>query len=741
LPIALATTYSTNDADGFVLSLGARSATYSKQEEQVRTHFHSTDRRHRSIVAAFVVAMLLSTVHAHAQLAPGTERLSVRSDGTQADLNSRASSASLDGRFVAFDSSATNLVPGDTKHNQDVFVRDRVAGTTERLSVSSTGEEGKGDSVNPSISGDGRFVAFESAAWNLVADDTNSASDVFVHDRQTGTTTRVSVSGSGDQANSHSFAPAISADGRYVAYESYAKNLVTTPTLGVQIYLFDRDTGSTTLASAAPGGVAADGNSFNPAISADGRFIAFESFSSNLGGGSNSCDVYVFDRDTGTTTDVSVAFGGGDAFGCSYRPAISGDGRYVAYESTAKNIVVPFGNTEGVNVYVYDRTLGKTQLVNHETPGLPGAPVLCGSPEEPQVCLTNSGQARISADGRFVTFMSDSWRLLPGNVAASEIYVADRLSGQIRRASVNAANQAGGSCNAVPAISADGYLVSYKSSSANLVPGDTNGATDIFAGLAGAFCQSDADCNDGNPCRDAGVCDVASRRCTIPSKPDGTPCGTRAGVVCSIGDTCLDGACVAGGGGDSDDDLVCDTEDNCPLTPNPDQKDLDHDTIGNICDAEDAPLTPSRIRVRRSRRPTNDDGGIWIKLAFVSHPPDDTFTTADGIFVTVWDRSFVSQSAQWSGAECRTRGADSTVCRKAGKPYAYATFRRLPVTTAGAQTIEASIRMPGLNMARSLAPPLNARVTSDPGVPIRGVDRVGALSSCKNVWWGVSCVK
>src|SRR3954451_13493427 len=184
-------------------------------------------------------------------LAAGTtERASVSSSGAQGDGESALPSISAHGRYVAFVSAASNLVPNDTNGSNcpgrfevcgfDVFVRDLKAGTTERVSVSSAGAQGDGDSgagnfgtAGPAISADGRYVAFASVATDLVPGDTNGRSDVFVRDRQTGTTERVSVSSSGQQANFgggsgdiESSAPAISADGRYVAFASIATNLV-----------------------------------------------------------------------------------------------------------------------------------------------------------------------------------------------------------------------------------------------------------------------------------------------------------------------------------------------------------------------------------------------------------------------------------------------------------------------------------------------------------------------------------
>jgi Tol biopolymer transport system component len=182
-------------------------------------------------LSAFFSTMLLTGVC----LAQTTERVSVDSSGAQGNSSiSRGSisSISADGRFVAFPSTADNLVPGDTNGNWDVFVRDRQTNVTARVSVDSSGTEGNNWSGAPSISANGRFVAFHSLADNLVSGDGNGKWDVFVHDRQTGVTERVSVDSSGMQGNAESFRASISADGRYVAFDSIADNLILGDTNG-----------------------------------------------------------------------------------------------------------------------------------------------------------------------------------------------------------------------------------------------------------------------------------------------------------------------------------------------------------------------------------------------------------------------------------------------------------------------------------------------------------------------------
>src|SRR5439155_932379 len=175
-----------------------------------------------------------------------TTRVSVDSSGAEGNDESYGSSISADGQIVAFESMASNLVAGDTNSYADVFVHDRSTGLTERVSVDSSGAEGNSGSYDPSISADGQIVVFQSYASNLVAGDTNGVFDIFVHDRSTGLTERVSVDSSGAEGNGYSADSSISADGQIVAFESMAKNLVAGDTNATyDVFVHDRSTGRT----------------------------------------------------------------------------------------------------------------------------------------------------------------------------------------------------------------------------------------------------------------------------------------------------------------------------------------------------------------------------------------------------------------------------------------------------------------------------------------------------------------
>lgn len=284
-----------------------------------------------------------SGVFVHDTQTGTTTRASVNSAGDRANEPGRQPSLSGDGRYVAFASTSKYLVPGDNNGSEDIFVRDTLSGTTARVSVSSSGVEANLSSTSPAMSADGRYVAFISVATNLVTGDTNSVDDVFVHDRQTGTTTRVSVNSAGVQGSDNSDSPVISADGRFVAFVSYASNLVAGDTNATyDIFLHNTRSGKTTRVSVNDTGVGGNGSSANPTMSADGRYIAFDSVADNLvagdTNGSNN-DVFIHDRKTDTTTRASLDPSGAEANWYSREPALSSDGRYVAFYTRATNLV------------------------------------------------------------------------------------------------------------------------------------------------------------------------------------------------------------------------------------------------------------------------------------------------------------------------------------------------------------------------------------------------------------------
>jgi len=402
-------------------------------------------------------------------LAQTTERVSVDSGGLQANSNSDFPSISSDGRYVAFQSDSSNLVPGDTNLSRDIFVHDRQMGQTTLVSVSSGGLQGNSSSYDPSISPDGRFVAFESYASNLVTGDTNGWRDIFVHDRQTGQTTRVSVDSGGLQGNNASQYSGISYNGRFVSFYSWASNLVPGDTNGFQdAFVHDRQTGQTTRVSVDSGGLQGNGYSGDPSISFDGRFVAVWSNASNLAPGDTNGrqDIFVHNRQTGQTTRVSLDSGGLQGNGDSQYPSISSDGRFVAFESSASNLVP--GDTSGWrDIFVHDRQTGQTTRVSVDSGGLPGN--------------QHSGRPSISSDGRFVAFYSAASNFGVGDTNGEfDIFVHDRQTGHTTRVSVDSGGVQGNGYCARPNVSPDGRFVAFYSEASNLVSGDTNNVPDVF---------------------------------------------------------------------------------------------------------------------------------------------------------------------------------------------------------------------------------------------------------------------
>jgi Tol biopolymer transport system component len=411
-----------------------------------------------------------------------TRRVSLSSAGTEGDGNSYLPWISADGRFVAFTSFASNLVGGDTNGRSDAFVHDLSTGVTERVSVSSTGHQANGGSGSESISGDGRLVAFQSDASNLVGHDTNGAYDAFVRDLKTGKTRRVSLSSAGQQGNGNSYDPSISADGRFVAFYSHATNLIGHDTnRAYDIFVRNLKTHRTRRVSVSSGGRQGNDDSATPSISADGRYVAFTSLATNLIGHdtNRAYDIFVRDLKTHKTRRVSVSSSGRQGNGDAGSPyaTISADGRFVAFVSYASNLVG--GDTNGRygrDVFVRDRKTGKTRRVSVSSTGHQGN---AGS---------GSYIPSISADGRFVAFDSDASNLVGGDTNREpDVFVRDRKTGKTRRVSVSSAgHQATGGIGGNPihpSISADGRFVAFDSFASNLVDGDTNGlpgGEDVF---------------------------------------------------------------------------------------------------------------------------------------------------------------------------------------------------------------------------------------------------------------------
>jgi Tol biopolymer transport system component len=409
--------------------------------------------------------------------APGdTELISVTHDTHEAagasgigPSNAGNVVVSGDGRYVVFVSSAPNLVPGPSSLFGDVYVRDRVAGKTERVSVARNGAMTNGDSTAPAISADGRFVAFYSEASNLVAGDTNGWEDIFVRDRRLGITERVNVSSRGNQANDgfeHGW-PAMTPDARFVAFTSVASNLVPGDTnTHSDVFVRDRKLGVTERVSVSSAEAQGDGDCFDHAsISDDGRFVAFGCFAENLvpGDTNDRIDVFVRDRMKGTTERVSLTRAGTQISGGGQSPSISADGHFVSFEGWA---AVPTANLF-TDIYVRDRLGEHTELVSVSSSGVAGNDW--------------SGGSSISGDGRYVAFTSRSTNLVTGDtVSPYDVFVRDRIARTTTKVSVNSRGIPGKSSSFEARISRDGRLVAFDSFASNLVPNDYNRFQDVY---------------------------------------------------------------------------------------------------------------------------------------------------------------------------------------------------------------------------------------------------------------------
>ena len=295
-------------------------------------------------------------------------RVNVGPAGVEADGSTTSAVLSASGRYVAFVSGATDLVRGDTNSARDVFVRDLRTSRTSRVSTSSTGAEGDGPSAKPSLSADGNIVAFPSSATNLMSGDRNDLQDVFVRDRARGRTER--VTGLTWEPNGASLASLVSADGRVVVFSSDASNLVPGDRNGaLDVFVFDTSTRATTRVGVAPESVPAD-RSEASSVDARGRVVGFRSYAPDLvpHDSNGLADVFVYDRRGDVTQRVNVSTLGDEADGATLRGMVSGDGRFVGFRSRANNLV-PGDTNDALDVFVHDRLIGLTTRVSVASSG------------------------------------------------------------------------------------------------------------------------------------------------------------------------------------------------------------------------------------------------------------------------------------------------------------------------------------------------------------------------------------
>ena len=364
---------------------------------------------------------------------------------------------SANGRFAVFESEGTNLVPNDINGVSDVFMRDLQLGTIVRVSVDAAGLEADGGGGNPSISADGHFVAFESGATNLLPGDMNGFSDIYVKDTVTGAVSRASLTSTGGEPNNEAINASISGDGRFVVFDSEADNLVPNDTNGAgDIFVRDMQLGTTT-------GVTVSGNAggFDASISLDGRFVVFNSRSTNFVPDDTNgvADVFVYSIQTGQIVRASVNSSGVQGGFSSTEPSISGDGRYVTFSTSSDDFttVDTYGYTQ---LYVRDMQAGTTSLVSYK---------------DGYAMVGESDSSIISADGRYIAFSFDD---KGDGMPKRDLYIADRTTNQMYLA-VPGHDSSGMDSPILPSISGDGRFLLFATSVAH-VPEDINSERDIY---------------------------------------------------------------------------------------------------------------------------------------------------------------------------------------------------------------------------------------------------------------------
>jgi len=423
----------------------------------------------RSLVV-LAAGLLVAPRQATAQV---ISRDSVDSAGAEADGSTNLALISADGRFVLMVSVASNLVANDTNGAQDVFVHDRSTGVTECVSADPSGNPGNAASggflPSASISADGHFVSFVSDATNLVSNRTTSGSQIFVRDRSTGITEIASVDATGNESNASCLFSWLSDDGGIVAFDSDGSNLVAGDTNGCSdVFVRDRATGAIERVNVDSAGNQANQGGDLATISADGQVVCFTSTSTNLVAGDTNkvLDVFVRDRRIGVTERVSVDSAGVECNGTTWAGGMSPDGRFVVMNGVASNLVS--NDTNGkVDVFLRDRATGVTERISVDSAGGESNDYSLGFP--------------VSDDGRFVAFFSPASSLVSGDTnGVSDVFIHDRTTGVTTRRSVDPFGAEANGESEIVTMSADGQVVSFSSSATNLVGNDTNGVMDAF---------------------------------------------------------------------------------------------------------------------------------------------------------------------------------------------------------------------------------------------------------------------
>jgi Tol biopolymer transport system component len=405
-------------------------------------------------------------------------RISTATDGTEGLGESHNAQFSPDGRYVVFQSKSA-LVAGDTDNIDDIYLKDLSTGTVTLLSTRADGTKASSNSFDPQFSPDGRFVVFTSAATNLVAGDTNNATDIFLKDLTTGVVTRLSITATGVQGNANSADARFSPDGHFVVFQSSATNLVVGNPTFSDVFLKDLNTKAVTRLSTTADGTQGNGIFTSAArFSPDGHSVAFESDATNLVAGdtNNAIDIFRKDLNTKAITLLSTAADGTQGNGRSYDAQFSADGHFVMFTSNATNLVA--GDTNGVSdIFLKDLN---TKAVTRLSTAADGTQA-----------NGNSYDARFSPDGRFIVFESNASNLVAGDTnGKSDIFLKDLTTGAVSRLSTATNGAQTDFDSEMPQFSPDGRFALFGSEATNLVANDGNGKSDLF--LVNLFYKANA---------------------------------------------------------------------------------------------------------------------------------------------------------------------------------------------------------------------------------------------------------
>jgi Tol biopolymer transport system component len=406
-------------------------------------------------LSAGVVLACTAVTATAAPHAPRIERVSTGTHHTQADGASVAPAISANGRYVAFGSAAANLVPGDRNGVADIFVRDLRTGRTQRIA--------EGPASDPALSADGRYVVFATKAA-LVKGDRNDDTDIYLRDLKTHRTERISTGHAAIPPRYElNYEPSISGNGRYVAYSTAAEDAAPGDTNGRDdVIVHDRRTGRNELVQFNTDGTEGDSDSFQATFGTDGRYVAFVTAAQldPAHDWTHGTNVYVRDRAKGTTEQVSIptrfVYKNG-----SFGPSMSANARLVAFSSNVDNLV-PGDTNKTTDVFLFDRKARTAVRLSTAADGT-------------QADRPSQGVS-LSADGRYAAFSSAATNLVPGDTnGVADIFVKDLRTGAIHQLTGGADGASG-----TVALDADGRTAAFSSTATNLVPGDTNGVSDVF---------------------------------------------------------------------------------------------------------------------------------------------------------------------------------------------------------------------------------------------------------------------